>query len=748
MRTLFFLVFACFFVQSALPQPSKSSAKSVKPSQKQIQEQLQQVRGDATAEITKIENEIAEAKAKNEDPETIKAMETQLATMKKMIGVVDRASSMQEKRLKNFSTENRNIPKDKSPFVPIPLKSPVRTPSDAEAKDQLFWYIGKKVDAATLVTTEGIVVRYDRQNSQLIIQPEKRDTLYYGLVKTLEQTSRMKSDFVANMDGIKNIFFMFPNVFAAYRESDYMKEMYYDMAKNTIPLPPVPIQYLDPDLEKMHNHLISMRDELIQMMASLPPITGQSLLPAPERPHGLCLCDSVPRLAYENRLPNWVWEFYGDETKLSSKIIDMSNQREEFQRRGGGSIPNWNATIFKATSLMIKRESEKLLLMVENYETEKNIYKEGALAGAAIGLKLDLSVFQPILDDDESIKAQAEFRVRRAKDLIFKNLFKDYIEGQKGRENYDVVLDYALYRSHELIKKLFQPTHDVEKKVAGWVAQSEKFNRFTINLSIDFELNYVNVNDNDDVLMTADGFLKSDPVIVSLGQRKCKWQFVKTNVDHTDMNATDEEFHIPMKVMQGKKDYLKDDAGPYYYSKPEYMQMVFPSFRISFCRDGSGGEIPDSVYLKPLRYGDADLEAYKRINNGRAYTTDMYDYVNKALIGIKKTQINAEKVVDVAGKMIDMSGIPDMPSSSSTGDPRLDKMKMEYIGNEQKEDLQDELIDPTHTANTGILFNAANGTHVLTVLTHDTTEAGDMDKENGIKFLRGKVILRVNHTPQ
>ena len=74
-------------------------------------------------------------------------------------------------------------------------------------------------------------------------------------------------------------------------------------------------------------------------------------------------------------------------------------------------------------------------------------------------------------------------------------------------------------------------------------------------------------------------------------------------------------------------------------------------------------------------------------------------------------------------------------------------MKMEYTGNEQKEDLQDELIDPTHTANTGIPFNAANGTHVLAVLTHDTVEAGDMDKEAGIKFIRGKVILRVNHTP-
>ena len=420
---------------------------------------------------------------------------------------------------------------------------------------------------------------------------------------------------------------------------------------------------------------------------------------------------------------------------------------QEFQLRGGGSIPNWNATIFKAKSLRIKRESEKLLLMVENYETENNIYKESALAGAAISLVVSLSSFQPILEDDETIKAQAEFRVHRAKDLIFKNLFKDYMEDQKGRENYDVVLDYALYRSHELNKKLFQPSHDVERKVAEWVTQSDKFNRFTLNLTIDFELNYVNVNDNDDVVMTADGFLKSDPVVVSLGQRKCKWQFVKTDVDHTDMNATDEEFHIPMKVMQGKKDYKKDDAGTYYYSKPEYMQMVFPSFRISFCKDGSGGEIQDSVYLKPLRYGDADLEAYKHVNNGRAYTTDMYDYVNKALIGIKKTQINAEKVVEVAGKMIDMSGIPDMPSSSSTGDPRLDKMKMEYTGNEQKEDLQDELIDPTHTANTGIPFNAANGTHVLAVLTHDTVEAGDMDKEAGIKFIRGKVILRVNHTP-
>ena len=81
MRTLFFLVFVCFFVQSALPQPPKPSDKSVKPSKKQIQEQLQQVKTDASQQITELENQITEANAKNENPETIKAMGANLQSV-------------------------------------------------------------------------------------------------------------------------------------------------------------------------------------------------------------------------------------------------------------------------------------------------------------------------------------------------------------------------------------------------------------------------------------------------------------------------------------------------------------------------------------------------------------------------------------------------------------------------------------------------------------------------------------------
>src|SRR5437773_392142 len=115
------------------------------PSKEQIQAQMKQTKLEAQQQITDLEKEIAEAKKNGEDPEAIKELENQLATMKKMMGVVDKAITVNNTNRPETIQTSSPLPPYKSPFVRIALKEPVVTPTEAQAKDHLLWYKGKKI---------------------------------------------------------------------------------------------------------------------------------------------------------------------------------------------------------------------------------------------------------------------------------------------------------------------------------------------------------------------------------------------------------------------------------------------------------------------------------------------------------------------------------------------------------------------------------------------------------------------------
>jgi hypothetical protein len=98
-------------------------------------------------------------------------------------------------------------PKYVSPFEPIVLKQSVTAPAKDQAKDQLFWYKGKKIDANTLVTTNKTIIHYNRTTNRLTIQTDKPDdTTYYGLLATLSQTSQIRNDFVSAQESTQHFF--------------------------------------------------------------------------------------------------------------------------------------------------------------------------------------------------------------------------------------------------------------------------------------------------------------------------------------------------------------------------------------------------------------------------------------------------------------------------------------------------------------------------------------------------------------
>src|SRR5688572_6446999 len=177
MRIFLFLLLITFMTNTGLSQPpiQKEIKKPIPdqvPSKKQMQAQIAEAKREALQQVIDLEKDIALAKANNEDPEYIKEMEVQLATIKKMLDVIDKAGSASDARPKTLPAAKTVEPKYVSPFEPIPLKRPVTAPTKEQANDQLLWYTGRRIDANTLVTTSRMIVRYDRVNSRVLVQPE------------------------------------------------------------------------------------------------------------------------------------------------------------------------------------------------------------------------------------------------------------------------------------------------------------------------------------------------------------------------------------------------------------------------------------------------------------------------------------------------------------------------------------------------------------------------------------------------
>jgi uncharacterized protein YlxW (UPF0749 family) len=86
MRVIICFSVILLVVTHTFAQSPSAADKTVKPSQKEMQAQLTQVKAQAQEQITSLERDIAAAKANNEDPESIKQMENQLATLRQVLG--------------------------------------------------------------------------------------------------------------------------------------------------------------------------------------------------------------------------------------------------------------------------------------------------------------------------------------------------------------------------------------------------------------------------------------------------------------------------------------------------------------------------------------------------------------------------------------------------------------------------------------------------------------------------------------
>jgi hypothetical protein len=725
MRLILFLLCIAFFLGSASAQP---------PTKQQIQAQKTEALKEARSTADDLRKQIAGAKAANEDPSSIKELEKQLATVDQMVTVLEKTDFSGNRIPKSLPAPKNTEPTYISPFTPINLKQAVTAPSKDKATDHLLWYTGKKIDANTLITPSGTIVRYERQRQILIVQPDKRgDSNYYGLVNTLGQTRQMKTRFALGIVGFMNSFLMWPEIKKAYDEYDFFKKRYYELAKNTIDLndantidqsaPP------DPNLDR---NLIVMEQDFDQYVSNLRPVR-ETEVPLPPKRSDLCNCDAQARERYEEDLDSWIVDFYAEELKILNMLREMYVQID-FDENHGITTPHLpKDEIIKGINAIILRSAQKLTKLSLQYQHPDISVEDGLVLATFSFQKLLIHNYEDVEEPSTvTIKRDAWTVITSVKDLLKQNTnFDYYMKEQLAQKNYNVVLDYSLYLAHEYNKKLISPSYKIEENFfQKWMESVRKFNRFTLSINLNFE--YVLGDPNGGRKWVANGSLESQKIVVSLGRSTCKWHLYISDVNQAGLRSNEDSFYLTMKVINGTKTIYRDPEAPlvFSYSGPHNMAMVFPNFEITFCNTGE----PDSVLMDKLRYTDAETKAFMAAHPkpdfGKEYSLDRFQYVNKMFVTVMKAKTNTDELVTTAGEMMNMQAMAQLPNS--TGDQNLDKLMMEYVMNQKRRSLQQSLTPTSNTANTVVPFNAINGSSVLISTTHSTVDPNDPDRAFGI----------------
>jgi hypothetical protein len=658
-------------------------------------------------------------------------MEKQLSTVNQMISMMEKANPFGKQVTKTAPPPKNTEPAYVSPFTPINLKQAVSKPTWAQATDRLLWYRGRRIDANTLITPSGLIARYNQQQHVLTLQPERTDTPYYSLVNTLGQIRQLRLDYSSRMDGMMNSYFLFPLIEDAYKEYEFFKERYFKLAENTIQIGTS--QGAVPSLEQYINNLANY-------VQNLPPARAIS---PPKRANNLCLCDyAAARRRYENDLKDWKEKFFAEENKILNDLSNIFSVIEYF-KRNNLSLPS-NASLFTENfdqyhNKVLERSNTKLSELANQYPNDVLI-EDGLVLIWSTVKKHRTAMDQYSATSFINASAAIEGTLFRVKTLVLSDIFENYIEDQKRLKNYNKVFDFGLYTAHEFNKGRLEPNYQVNKKLFDtWIKGVEKFNRFKLNIDIDFQYNQENREDGDNLMLAGTGDMKSEDIYVSLGRWECQWELYMTDQNHRSRNTGGEEFRIPMKI-EGGTQLIESPRKFLQYSGPAYMKLVFPTFKINLCGNQS------VAMLDVLSYGAADLKAHARDQFDKVYTVQMLQYVNKLLTGARKTQLNTPEFMSTALEMMNMNN----QQMGQTGNgPAYDRLKFEHSMNRKKADLQFSTSNITHTANTVIPL--VKTMQIPTILFNTEVTLDNSTDEDNKKYgqeAKRKISIKIVHAPR
>lgn len=608
-----------------------------------------------------------------------------------------------------------------SPIKKISVKTPVSTPISAQAKDHLLWYIGKKLDENTLITTNGTIVQFNRKSNQLTVQPSAAKDPFNKIDKELSKTEQRKNELINQWSSVKNSLFFYPALIRTLKEMDAITNNYKKIIKNTLDVPGVTVKNNNsPESTSKgpnynYNEELSaipteVREMYNQVMSDIQQLPSLDFPPPPEQQFDACYtCDSSAQKAYEQKKENWIteqfWKFEASVNRRANSVIRslIDSKDEEAQKMS----QDMNDAKKIAFSRMVAK-TEKL--------TDQYI-NDFPRVPLVIETNLALERQNELTGDNDDHYAERMQKIVSALDG-----FDAYLTHQMDIKNYNVVFNLPVIIGMERQKQLL----GYGEGGLTYLERVMAFNRFRLSLDVSF-----NMTSKD---LIADGKVKSkQEFYVSLGLLDCKYQMFVTNTEYG--NSEENEYRVPMTITEGtKKVHENENWVTYSYSGPKDMYAVFPSFRISFCDGGA-----DSVYLEILHYDAGAMNNANAKSIEHSYGIDFLAYSSMLFFqdpGALEAATPMEK--NLGEQMLKLMG---SQVTQPTGNAALDKMQDGYEKMKKMQDLQYQMAGLSLQNKLLVLFDAKNNS---TELINVTTDPSHKLKDISIS---GNVQIQVMHDP-
>lgn len=616
-----------------------------------------------------------------------------------------------------------------SPIKHITLKSPVTPPTAQQATDKLLWFKGKKIDASTLVTIDGTLIRYNHASNEVIIQSSTKKDPFNDIVKELSKSEQRKNEFITEVSNKKNSFFFYPAIMNTLKEYDNITQRYKALVKNTINLPPSVLNTTS-FVKRVHSGLASyfnyrvndeiseetrkLYNEVLQELKNAPPLDVP--IP-PSRDFDLCFdCDSNVQKKYNQAVDNWMENFWKYEKGLMQKAISV--EKEVADIRNNSEADKMWQDMNQVHEFVFSRADKKVEMLLE--QNGKDFSRVPALLQISIAVERQKQLLGVHASDNSMQKISSML-----------DGFDEYMQHQMDLKNYNTVLNIAFVLGMERQKQLLGAGEDEGKP---YLDRLFAFNRFKLTMDMDFDLLFK--NSEEEPTLKANGTTgTAQNVYVSLGFVDCKYQLYLTNTDYK--NAEESAYRIPLTAKRGTKS-VKDDEHKwvtYSYSGPKEMLVVFPELKISFCDNSQ----PDSMYVETIRYKADDLSEYAS-SVQKGYTIDFMGYANNLFMNISQLEASIDETKNIGLEMLKTLTTPQI--KQSTGNATLDQLQNDYNMVVKQQQLQTQLSATAMMPKTLILFDAKNNDNVVI-----DAETNTAHKNGQMELVKGLIKVKVVHDP-
>jgi hypothetical protein len=644
---------------------------------------------------------------------------------------------------KTTAIKKEVTPAPSSPIIQIKLAQPVKAPTQAQAKDRLLWYKGKKINDSMLITTQAMLVLYSPKRNMVIAQPLEEKDPFRSMVKNVSKEQKMTEDYVEAEAAKPNSWMNYPTIQRTVDHLALIDEQFNNAIKNTIDLPEVPFsskatgqdknvppakqEKIKPKIADSKNcadvnnniksGLIKQHESLKSLLNNPPDINVDA---PPKESFGTAFrCDKSVQEKYTQDVKNWHENVIAYERLLlqSAMAPERTIQISGLDDNCADEIsPGLSADIDKSMKLSLSRSDQKIKKLINTYG--KDIFRQVPVIQLALGLERQKQLMG-IDDPDEGI-------ISKIAELFAGPEFENYMNEQIEKKNWDVILDLSAIMGRARQCQLMGAEGDAADRIDKLLNRAKQMNRFAITVDIDFNERYHDA-EGEDVLKINGSIKTTEKVYVSLFPRGCDWILQQPPFD-----AKKGVPYIPMQVVSGLKSVKEDKNWTNYsYSGPKDMRMYFPIFSIDFTRTNA----PDTAVLQILRYVN-DLPA---MPVAEAYTTDLTGYLNDVYMKPEETGANEQKVQDF-GKdiMSKFSAITSTQNNTTT----LEKLKFQNSMMMQRQEATKGMSEIFNTAKTVILFNAQNGSSTLIDGKVDTKH-----KNDNVEVIYGIFKLKVVHDP-